>query len=184
MQLLERPAASSLAVAEELAALLRLAERSVSVEAVAIERGAYVLLSLLSHSGPLRTGAVASHLHLSPSTVSRQVGSLERAGFVQRVPDPVDGRAFDLQITEHGRLAFAQARQARMHRLHAALGSWSEVEVAELAAALRRLNRELTRDPATTVGGSALSGQHRPADVRTSGRTAPRIDQSGDLDGT
>src|SRR5690349_15174592 len=51
------------------------------------------LLVKLVHTGPLRASALADLVGADPSTVSRQVASLVKAGFVERQADPNDGRA-------------------------------------------------------------------------------------------
>ena len=39
------------------------------------------------------------------------VADLEALGFVERVPDPADGRAKIIQLTEHGREALAASQE-------------------------------------------------------------------------
>src|SRR6478609_2759565 len=50
------------------------------------------LLVKLAHTGPQRASALADLVGADPSTVSRQVASLVKAGFVDRQADPNDGR--------------------------------------------------------------------------------------------
>ena len=53
--------------------------------------------------GELSISALAEHILLSPSRVSRLVAQLERSGLVERRPNPDDGRSTRVGITEAGR---------------------------------------------------------------------------------
>src|SRR6478736_5710334 len=60
------------------------------------------LLIKLVRRGPCRASALAELVGADPSTVSRQVASLVKAGLVRRQADPDDGRACLLVPTELG----------------------------------------------------------------------------------
>src|ERR1700742_2833233 len=66
------------------------------------DRSAMLLLFPLMHA-PQRPGALAELTHADPSTISRQVAELVQRGLVRREPDPSDGRASLLAITDAGR---------------------------------------------------------------------------------
>jgi DNA-binding MarR family transcriptional regulator len=53
--------------------------------------------------GEISISTLADRILLSPSRVSRLVGELERAGLVERRPNPDDGRSTRVAITEPGR---------------------------------------------------------------------------------
>src|SRR3954469_9040377 len=61
-----------------------------------LDAAAFPLLHTLVRCGPRRQGELAEQALLDPSTVSRYVGQLARAGYVERRPDPQDGRAGQL----------------------------------------------------------------------------------------
>lgn len=65
----------------------------------------YVLDSLLEH-GPLSLNALAAHLHLEKSTVSRVIDTMERRGFAKRVRDKACKRQVVLTPTAEGRRRF------------------------------------------------------------------------------
>ena len=57
----------------------------------------------------LRMQDLAARVVLSRTRVSRLVSELERVGYIERVPDPDDGRATLARITAEGRAARRQA---------------------------------------------------------------------------
>jgi DNA-binding MarR family transcriptional regulator len=63
-----------------------------------------VLLELWrADGGRLRPLMIEDQLLLTQSNVSRLIDRLEKAGLVQRLPHPVDGRGQDVAITDVGR---------------------------------------------------------------------------------
>jgi DNA-binding MarR family transcriptional regulator len=67
-----------------------------------VEPTALWLLSQLVEYGPHRLTALAAAVQLDVSTVSRQVATLEGRGWVERHPDPDDGRAVLFHPTPEG----------------------------------------------------------------------------------
>src|SRR3954452_21611677 len=69
-----------------------------------VEWSAYLLLRCIANSGaPMRAAELADTLRSDPSTVSRQVAALVRAGYLERRADPADGRASLLVVTPRAR---------------------------------------------------------------------------------
>lgn len=65
-------------------------------------------LKNLVDSGPMRAQALAETLFLDKSTTSRVLEALERKAYIARQPDPTDGRAQVVTITNAGRALFAK----------------------------------------------------------------------------
>lgn len=80
---------------------------------------------------------------LDPSTMSRRLASLTARGLIHREPDPDDGRAQVLSLTEEGGRAVARERARRVALVTDALDGWGEEESAELARLLGRLTDTL-----------------------------------------
>jgi DNA-binding MarR family transcriptional regulator len=115
-----------------------------------------VLTQLVSY-GPLRVGELAARVPCSQPTATVAVTSLESAGYVRREPDPADGRAIRVVITDEGRevllsLAHNQAEElmARMSLLDA-----EEQEHLDRMAVL--LNKLATRRDPTPSPGSPVT---------------------------
>ena len=109
----------------------------------AVERAAYHLLAYLVLDGPRRAGALAEAVHSDPSTISRQIGSLVRLGYVERTADPEDGRATLLAATAEGTRVFDENRRARNQNLAELLSSSSEPDRLALRELLGRFAADL-----------------------------------------
>ena len=101
------------------------------------------LLVPLERDGDLRCSALAGHAGVDVSVASRQLGVLERLGYVERRPDPLDGRAALLRLTEAGADALASARALRSDWALTALAGWDEDDARQLTALLDRLVADL-----------------------------------------
>src|SRR3712207_245908 len=62
----------------------------------------WALLLPLDQGGKQRCSALAVHTSVDASVASRQLSTRERGGYVERRPDPRDGRASLMQLTDQG----------------------------------------------------------------------------------
>jgi len=106
-----------------------------------LDRSAYLLLHQIITHGSAGVKALAEEFNLDISTVSRQSAALEQKGLVSRVPNPVDGRAFSLQITASGEKELDAYRQERLARMGKLLKNWSEEERKTFGELLAKFNR-------------------------------------------
>jgi DNA-binding MarR family transcriptional regulator len=60
-------------------------------------------LQLIAERGAVSTSSLASLLGIDPSTASRNLAGLERAGFITRKKGASDGRQTDVRLTPRGR---------------------------------------------------------------------------------
>ncbi|WUT72743.1 MarR family transcriptional regulator [Streptomyces sp. NBC_00670] len=109
-----------------------------------LEPAAYGLLVRLEECGRQRATDLAAFVGVGKATMSRQLRALEELGLVAREPDPADGRAWLVHLTEEGGRRVASVRVARRARYVRKLAHWDAREVAELARLLRELNRGIT----------------------------------------
>jgi DNA-binding MarR family transcriptional regulator len=114
-----------------------------------VEWAAYGLLFQLVNDGPRRSSALAEAACVDPSTVSRQVTQLVKAGLLTRQSDPEDGRASLLVATERGRAAYTQKREHRLRLFAHLLESWPEADVVALTDLLSRFNDSFVEQRAT-----------------------------------
>jgi DNA-binding MarR family transcriptional regulator len=100
----------------------------------------YTLLGHLEESGGCRATDLAAHYALDKSTVSRQVAGLERAGLIERRPDPADQRVQVLHLTRSGRDVLAQVTESRRTAFRERLAGWPEEDLSRFAEYLVRYN--------------------------------------------
>ena len=110
-----------------------------------LDRSAYGILCQLADKGHQRLGALATAFGLDPSTITRQVQALERAGLVSRRSDDEDRRASILDLTEEGRTVLEHTRSYRRARLQQILDDWPGADRAELARLLTKFNDSIQR---------------------------------------
>ena len=111
---------------------------------------AYPLLFNLKVA-PMRVSALAEAVHSDVSTVSRQVSTLVDLGFVVRGPDPDDGRAQALSLTDEGWALLHAIRDDRDRWLQALLADWDDAEILAFTQHLRHFASDLEASLTTTA---------------------------------
>jgi len=132
-------------------AILRLeVPRDALPDGTTVSRTGYWVLVRVSEVGPARLSDVAATVELDLSTISRQIRDLVAAGLIARTPDPADGRAALLSLTERGRSVLEAVSESRRRVLALAIADWTDEERNALASGLLRLGVGLhdTRDAA------------------------------------
>ncbi|MEH7121514.1 MarR family transcriptional regulator [Neobacillus vireti] len=105
-----------------------------------LDRSAYLLLRRIANKGAVGVKVLAGEFQLDISTVSRQAAALEQKGFLYKIPDPLDGRAYTFQITELGKKELYEHIEARMERIRELLNDWPEEECRVFGELLRKFN--------------------------------------------
>lgn len=123
---------------------------------------AFVLGHIVSY-GPLRLSALAETTGQGQAIASRQVETLTRAGLIERVKDPADGRAHLLRPTDAGTRLNRSMRAVWSAWLGTSLTHWSDAELDRLASLLTRFGNDL-RHPTTPQANSGTppAGSKRP----------------------
>ncbi|BCY06083.1 MarR family winged helix-turn-helix transcriptional regulator [Actinoplanes sp. L3-i22] len=104
------------------------------------EFSALMLLLPLRAMGPMRVTDLAELKQADPSTISRQVAQLVKAGLARREADPADGRASRLAVTETGEVACERLGAARTALLARALSDWPAERVDTFAQLFEEFN--------------------------------------------
>ncbi len=104
----------------------------------------YLLLGQLAEHGPLRSSTLVETFGVDKGAVSRQIQQLVALGLVERHPDPEDGRAQLLGVTDAAREALAEVSTQRRKLLADRLSDWTEADLRELVDALARYNQALS----------------------------------------
>jgi DNA-binding MarR family transcriptional regulator len=121
------------------------------------------ILWCLRESGPLRSNLLAETVFADPSTVSRQVAVLVEQGLVTRGPDPEDGRAALLTITDAGRELVADRLRKRDEYLRSMTAGWSDADRDQFAELFERF----AADFASHVSAHPHVQGHAAHDSRT-----------------
>jgi DNA-binding MarR family transcriptional regulator len=130
-------------IADELTRFVRLGARAkgmLNTGDLGAEFSALMLLFPLRFIGPMRVTDLAEVKQADPSTISRQVAQLVKAGLARREADPVDGRASRLAVTDAGLSACEQLQEARHAQLSKALSNWPAERVAVFADLFAEFN--------------------------------------------
>lgn len=159
--------ASVVEVADTFVALMRsfgrVKARFMALAQHDVEWSAQILLRVLVQDGPMRASALAEALHFDPSTVSRQVASLVKDGFIERRADPDDGRASILVATDKADAVLEEQNKEREQHMAAMLKDWSEDDLATFAELLRRFTDDFEKSNHTLFSERA-AGRSRSAE--------------------
>ena len=100
-------------------------------------------LSRLDRAGPTTSSALAREAQITAQAMGATLNALRTRGLVERRPDPNDGRRAVLTVTDAGRQALRNKRNARAELLAQALtgGAFTPTELEQLAAAAPLLER-------------------------------------------
>jgi DNA-binding MarR family transcriptional regulator len=105
------------------------------------------VFSFIERGGGARLTALADRSGLTKQAVGEAVTDLELLGYVERVPDPGDGRAKIIRLSERGREAAAAAEEIFGDIERRFADEVGEARFDEFRETLRRLYL-LTRTPA------------------------------------
>ena len=120
-----------------------LAERAARLEP-ALSATAYSLLVTLNEFGPHRAADLADLFALDKGAVSRMVHQLLELDLIERTPDPTDGRASILQVTDKARTKLAEQAVRRREEFGARLAGWAPESIDELAHGLAQFNEAIS----------------------------------------
>jgi DNA-binding MarR family transcriptional regulator len=105
-------------------------------------------LQLIAERGATSTSALALILGIDPSTASRNLAGLERAGFIVRRRGTEDGRQNDVRLTPRGKRIAEAVTQEWTTTYSSLLDRIPRAERLRVAEALDVLARLLEGDPA------------------------------------
>jgi DNA-binding MarR family transcriptional regulator len=125
-------------------ALLKLArELRRESHALGVRAGHVTLLIQIHRRQGIGVNELAALERISPPAMSGYIARLERAGLVQRTPDPRDRRRKGLSVTAEGERVLRSVKSRRTAWLAARLKHLDPDEVAALDAAVEPLLRLL-----------------------------------------
>ena len=135
------------ALEQEMGVVVRRIRRVVVERARAVDPelqiAGFLVLSFVAEYGPARSADAVEALGIDKGAISRQVQHLIQLRLLERRPDPADGRASILSVTDLGWRRFAEVATQRRRLLDEKLADWSADDLTEFVAALARYNRSL-----------------------------------------
>jgi DNA-binding MarR family transcriptional regulator len=108
--------------------------------------GGAVLYKLMVEGESLRLCDLAERLGIDSPAVTRKVQQLEHLGLVDRSPDPVDGRASRLHLSDEGRQTIERLLGARREWLEEQLSEWPAADRREFARLLQLFAHTIEQD--------------------------------------
>ena len=131
----------------EVGVVIRRVKRVIGERARAVhpelQPGTYLMLTYLAETGSCRSSSIAEVFDMDKGAISRQVQHLTDLGLVERSPDPADGRASLLSLTDeaHRRLDDVQAHRRKV--IDERLADWSDEDLHSFVEMLGRYNATL-----------------------------------------
>jgi DNA-binding MarR family transcriptional regulator len=114
-----------------------------------LEPGWHDVLATLRRTGPpyeLRPTDLTGTLMLTSSGTTKRLDRLERAGLVERAPDPQDRRGVLIRLTDKGRDVIDATTEAHLANERRLLAALSDAEREQLAGLLRKLQLGIPAD--------------------------------------
>ena len=94
---------------------------------------------------PRRITELASEERVTQPAITLLVNRLQERGWVERIPDPSDGRAVLVSLTPAGAEVFERLRAEYRALMHEEMASLDDAEVETLAAAIEILDKVIAR---------------------------------------
>jgi DNA-binding MarR family transcriptional regulator len=102
-----------------------------------LSASAAFVLNRVCREGPIRLTTLAAKEAVSQPSMTQLIQRLERLGYVTRLPDPDDGRAALIGVTEHGQMLLDDRKRVRRERLTALITTLTPDEASALQVSAR-----------------------------------------------
>ena len=120
---------------------------------------ALYVIAALQESSPK---AISEELGLHPSSVTRQIQTLEQEGHVKVIADPTDGRSCRVKLTTAGRSEIARLQAIALRRFAGFVADWDVQDVRTLTQLLIKFEQsKAATTPSTKPSGSRWRQQEK-----------------------
>ena len=131
----------------EVGVVIRRVKRVIGERARAVhpdlQPGTYLMLTYLAETGSCRSSAIAEVFDMDKGAISRQVQHLTDLGLIERSPDPADGRAALLALTDEAHRRLDDVQTHRRKVIDERLADWSDDDLRSFVEMLGRYNATL-----------------------------------------
>ncbi|MEX0667282.1 MAG: MarR family transcriptional regulator [Acidimicrobiia bacterium] len=117
-----------------------LAERA----GVSLDRVACLVLKAVAAGGSIRITDLARELGVEVPTMSRHVANLTQAGYLQKAPDPVDGRVWWVELTGKAKNTIERLEYERRLVLSNVFSNWTRADRDTFVDLLDRFSSDVT----------------------------------------
>jgi DNA-binding MarR family transcriptional regulator len=135
-------------IEHEIGILIRRVRRLIAERARVVhpdlQPAAYMMLTWLADQGPARASELVDVFHIDKAAVSRHLHQLCELGLTERHPDPDDGRASLMIVSDLARTSLKLLQAERRAWVDEQLADWSLDELDSVSAALARYNVALS----------------------------------------
>ena len=137
------------------------------------QRG-YLVLVAVADGGPGTQLALAQQLGVDRTVMTYLLDDLERAGLIERQPDPADRRARRVVITERGRALHCTLQERMTHVADHILAGLEPAERVSFTSALHRAAAQLAvadPPPGACLVAAEINAEDAPAGAAGGRRT-------------
>lgn len=130
------------AVETEIGRLVRRVKRTIADRAVAVHPDlqgvSYLILGWVARSGPVRASQIVEEFRIDKGALSRQLQHMTELDLIERTPDPEDGRASLVAVTEEARNRLAEVLTEQRKLADQRLTDWSTPDLVAFSEELHR----------------------------------------------
>ena len=112
---------------------------------VALDRVACLVLKTVASGGSIRITDLARESGVEVPTMSRHVANLTQAGYLQKTPDPADGRVWWVQLTGKAIATLERLESERRLVLSNVFSTWTRADCDAFVELLDRFSSDLAR---------------------------------------
>jgi MarR family 2-MHQ and catechol resistance regulon transcriptional repressor len=110
-----------------------------SIAGTGLQISEFAILEVLLHKGPLAITTIGEKVLLTSGSMTAAIDRLEAKRLVKRLRDPLDGRRFNVHLTEAGRDVIEPAFEIHAANLEIAAGVLTPKERNELVRLLKKV---------------------------------------------
>lgn len=111
-----------------------------------LEPGSSFLIKELVANGDMRSSELTERACVDAAVVSRQIKSLIASGLVERIPDPLDGRASLIHLTDEGAALFKHSQSQQQEFFERVFADWSEADQRKFEKLFSKFVTDLNRE--------------------------------------
>ncbi|SFQ30471.1 MarR family winged helix-turn-helix transcriptional regulator [Caldicoprobacter faecalis] len=108
-----------------------------------LEHGQPIALAVIIANEGISQRQLSEKLFITPASTTALLQKLEKAGLIERMPDPNDQRAFCIYATEKGRMVDQQMKEGLKELEEACFHNFTEQELKEFRRLLLKLHDNL-----------------------------------------